>query len=188
MTSMIREAAEAIRAGKLIIFPTDTVYGIGCDPFNRDAVALLYSVKHRPLEKSIPLLVNSIRTAKSLGKLSPVCEELIEKHWPGALTIVVQQETDALLTLSHDGTIALRMPDHEDLLELIICVGGAIAATSANISGKPPILTYDEVYAAFADTVEVILPGKVREETSSTLIDCTGKAPVVLREGPVVLK
>lgn len=182
---MIEEAAEAVRAGKLIIFPTDTVYGIGCDPFNGDALTILYEVKKRSTEKSIPVLVDSIETAIELAVISDSCRKLLEKHWPGALTVVVEMKAQFPNEISANQTIALRMPNHEDLLELITQVGGALAASSANISGKPALLTYDEVYAMFTDKVDVILPGKVQEGISSTVIDCTGEKPLVLREGPV---
>jgi len=184
-TDMITLAADAIRAGELVAFPTDTVYGIGCDPFNEDAVANLRAAKRRPDEKNIPVLVDSFETAHALGEIPDFCSDLIEKHWPGALTIVVASKAPFPSILTNDNTIALRMPNHNDLLELLTACGGALAATSANISGKPPITNYDETYALFADVAAFVLPGAVTTGVSSTVIDCTGTHPKVLREGAV---
>jgi len=185
---MIDEAAEALRCGELVVFPTDTVYGIGCDPFNENALEKLLEAKKRTPEKKTPILVNSIETASELVEIPHYCEDLIEKHWPGALTIVVKQKSTFPKAISDDKTVALRMPDHEDLLELITSIGGALAATSANISGKPPTLTYDEAYAAFSETARVVLPGSVQSGVSSTIVDCTGESPIVLRKGPITIE
>ncbi|QSH39509.1 threonylcarbamoyl-AMP synthase [Candidatus Kaiserbacteria bacterium] len=183
---MIDEAAEAVRDGKLIVFPTDTVYGIGCDPFDEKAIEALYAAKQRPDEKNIPILIDSIETAEALGEITSKCKELMEKHWPGALTIVAHAKTEFPMgVLKSNGTIALRMPNHEDLLELITNVGGVLAATSANISGKPAILSYDEAYATFSEKAAVILPGATKKKEGSTIIDCTTDECKVLREGPV---
>ncbi|PCH92207.1 threonylcarbamoyl-AMP synthase [Candidatus Kaiserbacteria bacterium] len=185
MTSMIDEAAEAVRRGELIVFPTDTVYGIGCDPFDEESIKALFDAKKRAPEKDIPVLVDSIETAEALAEIPTYCIDLLEKHWPGALTVIVKKRAPFPKNLAAGDTIALRQPDHEDLLELLTSVGGALAATSANISGKTPLLTYDDAYATFSEKATVILPGKVVTEKPSTIIDCTGEEPVVVREGPV---
>lgn len=183
--NLIQEAVDAVARGELIVFPTDTVYGIGCDPFNEEALDSLFEAKKRPSEKSIPVLVDTIETAQSLAEISEEVEMLLKKHWPGALTVVVKCKAPFPESLIKNETVALRMPDHEDLLELITAVGGALAATSANISGKPPLLTYDEVYAHFSQVAPVILPGVVKTGEPSTILDCTQGAPKVLRNGPI---
>jgi len=182
---MIEEAAEALRGGKIIVFPTDTVFGIGCDPFNEEAVAELYALKKRPEEKSIPVLVDSIETAQELGEISEECLKILKKYWPGALTVVVNKKAKFAENLTNSNTIALRMPNHEDLLELIHEAGGALATTSANVSGKPPTLSYDEAYALFAESAAMVLPGVITEGVASTVVDCTTDDFAVLREGPV---
>lgn len=184
-TIVTKEAVEAIRNGQLIIFPTDTVYGIGCDLFNEEALKLLYIIKGRSNEKSIPVLVDSIETARTLVTIPHYCEELLKRHWPGALTIVLHQKIKFPKSLSNDGTVALRMPKHNELLKLISNVGGALATTGANISDKKPLLSYDEVYATFSEKISVILPGVISVGVSSTIVDCTGKNPKVLREGSI---
>ncbi|MBF05107.1 threonylcarbamoyl-AMP synthase [bacterium] len=186
MTTMINEAAEAVREGNLIVFPTDTVYGIGCDPFNEEALGALYAAKQRSIEKHIPLLVDSVETAESFGEINPTCRALLEEYWPGALTVIVR----AAVPLSpyvrkENGTVALRLPDYEDLLELITAIGGALAATSANISNKPAILSYDEAYATFSEKAAVVLPGVTKRKESSTIVDCTTDVPKIVRTGPV---
>ena len=188
MTNILQQAADAVHAGELIVFPTDTVFGIGCDPFNGQAVSNLFVVKKRPHEKSIPVLVDSIKTARAVGEISKQCEELLSKHWPGALTVVVKANVELPKELSSNGTVALRMPNHEDLLELITLAGGALATTSANISSKPPLTTYDEAYASFAEKVAMVLPGAVKGGVSSTVVDCTTDDFKILREGPITIE
>lgn len=185
MEPILQEAADAVREGALIVFPTDTVYGIGCDPFSSTAVQSLFTAKKRPTGKTIPLLVDSITTAHAIADISPQCEVLLNTFWPGALTVVVPTTVSFPDGIIKNGTIAIRMPDHEDLLELIENVGGVLAATSANISGEDALLNYTDAYAQFKDVAKVILPGVVQTAEPSTIIDCTGNTPVVLREGPV---
>ena len=184
---MIKEAADAVVRGELIVFPTDTVFGIGCDPFNEDAIARLFAAKRRPTEKSIPVLVDSLESAHAVGDISPEAEVLLRAHWPGALTIVVPAKAPFPTNLSPDGTVALRQPNHDDLLELITANGGVLAATSANISGSEPYTTYDEAYAQFADTASVILPGTVTLGVASTVVDATTTAFSILRQGDITL-
>ena len=186
-TTIIQEAADAIRAGELVIFPTDTVYGIGCDPFNEDSLERLRIIKKRPDSKHFPVLVDSIATAEQLGVVHDDTKALLEQHWPGALTVVVEQTAPFPLSLTGNGQIGLRQPNHEDLLELITHVGGALASTSANLSSKPALTTYDEVYAQFSDIIPVIIPGVVREGVPSTVADCTQSPPTILRQGGVSL-
>lgn len=185
---MIEEAAEAIRNGELVVFPTDTVYGIGCDPFNEGVLDVLFEVKKRDKAKTIPLLVDSIETAEALVEITDECKELMDKHWPGALTLVLKSKAQfSPHILKSDNTIAVRMPDHDDLLELISATGGVLAATSANISGKEPALNYDEAYATFSDVTNTILPGVVKTKQSSTIVDCTSSVPTVIRKGAITL-
>lgn len=181
------DAIVAVESGELVIFPTDTVYGVGCNPYSDEALELLFSLKQRSKDKGIPLLVNTIKTAKTLGEISNYCEELLEQYWPGALTVVVQRKEESTLSkkLSTDSTIALRMPHNSALLELITKVGGALAASSANISGEQPLLTYDEIYADFYNKVSVIIRGSVQSGMPSTIINCTGSAPVLIRRGSI---
>ncbi len=185
METILQDAADAVREGALIVFPTDTVYGIGCDPFNATAIEALFEAKKRPLEKTIPLLVDSITTAHAIADISPQCEALLNTFWPGALTVVVPTTVAFPDGIVKDGTVAIRMPAHEDLLELIENVGGVLAATSANISGEDALLTYTDAYAQFQNVAKVILPGVVQTAEPSTIIDCTADTPTILREGPV---
>lgn len=187
--ALLVEATAAVKRGELVAFPTDTVYGIGCDPYNDDAVVQLFLVKKRQRSKSISLLVDSVETAQSLGEFPQYCRELLEQHWPGALTVIVQKKKGSGLSkeLSRDETIALRMPRHKELLEFVTRVGGALAASSANLSGRSPLLTYDEVYAAFSQKVSLVLPGSVQHGVSSTVVDCTAAKPVLVRQGPLFL-
>jgi len=184
-----KEAIAAVRKGKLIVFPTDTVYGIGCDPHNDKALELLFSTKRRSKDNGIPLLVDTINTAKSIGEIPKYCEELLQQYWPGALTVIVQRKEKSTLSkkLSIDHTIALRMPHHSALLKLITKVDGVLAASSANISGQRPLLTYNEIYADFHQKVSVIIRGTVQDGIPSTIINCTGAKPILIRQGPIYI-
>lgn len=184
------DAVKAVKRGELIVFPTDTVYGIGCDPRNSNALELLFTAKKRPKEKSIPVLVDSIKTAESLGEISSHCKFLLKKYWPGALTVVVKKREDSGISkvLSKNDTIALRMPFGKELLGFLSSVGGALAVTSANISGEPPLSTGEEARAVFAGTVSVIIPGSAQTKKPSTITDCTGTKPKLLRQGDVFIE
>ena len=185
-TKKIRDAIKTLSGGKLVAFPTDTVYGIGCDPFNEGAIEKLYEVKGRSKTKSIPVLVSSIEKAEELGEITPTCKKLLEKHWPGALTVVVKQKADFPSNISQDKTVALRMPDNPLALQLIEAVGGALATTSANITDEKPATTYEEAQKIFPDIFVIdggITPGGI----ASTVVDCQSDTMQVLRDGPIKL-
>ncbi|MDP2650300.1 MAG: L-threonylcarbamoyladenylate synthase [bacterium] len=174
MNRSIDEAVAALKAGEIIVFPTDTVYGIGCDPFSETALKKLYEVKQRPREKSIPVLVSSIERAHELGHITPACEQLLKKHWPGALTVVVEQKAKFPAAISLDETIALRMPNHPTSLALIEAAGGAIATTSANISGEAPATSFAKAKKIFDGKVAAMIDGgKTLGGIASTMVDCT---------------
>ncbi|MHA6601640.1 L-threonylcarbamoyladenylate synthase [Corynebacterium coyleae] len=183
----VRAAADAVRAGRCVVLPTDTVYGIGCDAFNNDAVATLLATKRRGPDMPVPVLVGSWSTIQGLVReFSDTAKTLVEAFWPGGLSIVVPEAPSLPWNLGDTrGTVLLRMPNQPLALELLQETG-PMAVSSANISGNPPAQTAAEAKAQFGDAIGVYLDGGEAEVgTPSTIIDISKPQPVVLREGAI---
>jgi L-threonylcarbamoyladenylate synthase len=178
-------AASLIKAGGLVVFPTDTVYGLGCDARNPQAIAAVYDAKGRDAQKAIPLLLSGPESLPAVAtSVSEAAYRLAERFWPGGLTIVVGRHPSLPDILSQGKTIAVRVPDHDELREMIRRCGGAIAATSANISGQPDALDAKSARRYLGDRVSMVVDGgRVRGGTPSTVVDCTVVPPRVLRQG-----
>jgi L-threonylcarbamoyladenylate synthase len=141
----ITEAASAIRAGGLVIYPTETVYGLGADASSSKAVDKIFKLKGREAEKPIPIAVNSIDMARQVAEITPAAEVLFTKLLPGPLMIVARAKPDiSKLITAGTGKVGIRVPNHPVALKLIDFVGGPITSTSANLSGKPAPLTVRE--------------------------------------------
>lgn len=185
---MIDEAVEAIRSGQLIGIPTDTVYGIGADPFVEDPVAELFRLKRRTTNSPVGLLVCDLDQAWDLAQLSAKAIDLAEMHWPGALTLVVKS-TRRLASGVGDGpshTVGLRMPDHEIALALLEA-SGPLAVSSANLSGERESRSDVEAKHVFGDALAIYVVGVCPGGEASTVVDVTGLEPRVLRKGPVAV-
>jgi tRNA threonylcarbamoyl adenosine modification protein (Sua5/YciO/YrdC/YwlC family) len=183
----IASAISALKGGRLVVLPTDTVYGLGADAFNSEAVAALLAAKGRGRNMPVPVLVGSWRTIDGLVyAVPPAARDLIEAFWPGALSLVVRQAPSLSWDLGDtNGSVMLRMPLHPVAIELLREVG-PMAVSSANISGRPPAVNADEAREQLGDKVEVYLDaGPATKQAASTIIDLTGATPRVLREGPI---
>lgn len=183
----VRAAADAVRAGRCVVLPTDTVYGIGCDAFNNDAVATLLATKRRGPDMPVPVLVGSWSTIQGLVReFSDTAKTLVEAFWPGGLSIVVPEAPSLPWNLGDTrDTVLLRMPNQPLALELLQETG-PMAVSSANISGNPPAQTAAEAKAQFGDAIGVYLDGGEAEVgTPSTIIDISKPQPVILREGAI---
>jgi L-threonylcarbamoyladenylate synthase len=183
----IAAGVSAVKGGRLVVLPTDTVYGIGADAFDPAAVAALLAAKQRGRDMPVPVLVGSWQTIDGLAFAVPdTARELIRAFWPGALSIVVQQAPSLRWDLGEGrGTVMVRMPLHPVAIELLRDVG-PMAVSSANISGRPPAVTADEARDQLGDLVEVYLDaGPSQQQVASTIVDLTGASPQILREGPV---
>jgi L-threonylcarbamoyladenylate synthase len=181
----IPAAAAAVRRGEIVVLPTDTVYGVGCDAFDATAVASVLAAKGRGRDMPPPVLIPTARTAQGLATQVPdYAQRLMEKFWPGPLTLVLKAQTSLHWDLGEtNGTVALRVPDHEITLELLGDIG-PMAVTSANTTGDPAARTADEARAMLGESVAVYLEGGTAGEGQpSTIIDCTGESPVTLRLG-----
>lgn len=183
---MIDEALAAILDGQVVGMPTDTVYGVGVDPFNLDAVERLFELKGRPEHKPVGVLVATIDQAREIGEITEIAAELAERHWPGALTLIV---TPKVVLSDWVGdkqrrTVGIRVPDYPVARDLLK-VSGPLAVTSANRSGGQETMSDREARNVFGDEVAVYLEGRAPGGQASTVVDATGPDLAVLREGPV---
>ncbi|GFG51420.1 threonylcarbamoyl-AMP synthase [Mycolicibacterium agri] len=183
----IASAVSAVKGGRLVVLPTDTVYGIGADAFDNTAVAALLSAKGRGRDMPVPVLVGSWHTIEGLVYSVPeAARELIRAFWPGALSLVVRQAPSLHWDLGDAaGTVMLRMPLHPVAIEVLREVG-PMAVSSANISGRSPAVTAQEAREQLGDLVAVYLDaGPSQQQAASTIIDLTSPQPRILRAGPV---
>ena len=183
----IAAAAEAVRRGEVVVLPTDTVYGVGVDAFASDAVAAVLAVKGRGREMPLPVLVPNPQTVDGLAADVPdYARDLIHAFWPGPLTLVLHAQSSLMWDLGDtNGTVAVRMPKNDITLGLLDVVG-PMAVTSANVSGQTPARTISEAQAQLGSAVSVYLDaGPSSDSLPSTILDCTGEAPVILRAGAV---
>jgi L-threonylcarbamoyladenylate synthase len=183
----IESAVGAVKNGRLVVLPTDTVYGIGADAFDSTAVAALLSAKGRGRDMPVPVLVGSWHTIEGLALMVPqATRDLIRAFWPGALSLVVRQAPSLQWDLGDArGTVMLRMPLQPVAIELLREVG-PMAVSSANISGRPPAVNADDARDQLGDLVEVYLDaGPSTQQAASTILDLTGAEPRILRPGPV---
>ena len=185
--SNIKRVAAVIKSGGLAVYPTDTVYGLGCDPFNIEAVRRVRLVKG---SRTKPLLVlsHNIEGVERVAELSPVIRRIVEVFWPGSLTLVLPRKH--LLEAAAFGlvSIGVRIPDNDIALKLIEQSGGLLIGTSANKTGKPPPATALDAHSQLGNEIDVILDGgNTNLGRASTVIDLTGERPQILREGSVSL-
>ncbi len=180
-------AAGAVRRGELVVLPTDTVYGLGADAFNGNAVHLLLAAKSRGPDMPVPVLIGSPRTLPGIAAgLDDAARALVEAFWPGGLTIVVRHQPSLQWDLGDTrGTVAVRMPLHPVAIELLTETG-PMAVSSANKSGAPPATTCDEAIDQLGEAVSVYLDaGPTGETVASTIVDLTAAEPRVVRVGAV---
>lgn len=183
----LEDAATAIRQGKLVVIPTDTVYGIGADAFTPSAVNALLAAKGRGRDMPVPVLVGTVRAANALVEdLGPYGQDLIDEFWPGPLTIIGHAGRSLRWDLGETkGTVALRMPLHAVALDLLKETG-PMAVSSANRSGAPPATTVAEAEEQLGDAVAVYLDGgRCTQPIPSTIVDLTTPVPRVLRKGAI---
>ena len=188
MEQLIREAVRILKGGGVVAFPTDTVYGIGAMPLNKSAINKLYRIKKREKKKPIALLVSSKRAASKFAvKIPSRARELMKKHWPGALTLVFTKKRSVpdFLTAGLQ-TIGIRMPKNDIALKLIKKAGGALAVTSANISGGKPAASAGQI-KGMKGVDMVIDGGKCIIGRPSSVVAVSGNNIRVLRKGSLKL-
>ena len=182
----IAEALQALRAGQVVVIPTDTVYGLACDLWQPEAIGRIYWAKQRPERLPIPVLISDPKyVLRVASHLPSTFVRLATRFWPGALTLVVARrpEVPEELGVGHS-TVAVRMPNHPAALSLIEAAGGALAVTSANISGRPAPTTAAQALADLGGRVAIVLDGgECPGGVPSSIVDLVSRPPVLLREG-----
>ena len=180
-------AAAIISGGGVIAFRTDTFYGLGADPLNAAAVSKIKKLKGREANKPILLLISDLDQIDRLIEEPDSYRKIAVQHWPGALTLIGKARPELPTDLTAGtNTIGLRLPDDEEVRALVRVCGGALTATSANPSGKPPAETAVEVENYFPTGIDLMVDGGAALITQpSTVVDVTGKQPRMIREGAV---
>ncbi|MDO4502300.1 MAG: L-threonylcarbamoyladenylate synthase [Coriobacteriia bacterium] len=185
-SARVEQAVEALRSGRAVIFPTDTVYGLGVSVEHAPSPQELFDLKHRDAGKPIAWLVGSLEDLDVYGANVPdAARAAAREQWPGALTLIVRASDRVPAAFaSARGTIGLRMPGNPTALELIRRVGCPLATTSANASGQPAPYEVAEIAPDLAASVGCVLADDLpKSGVASTILDCTGAEPVVLRQG-----
>lgn len=187
---IVTRAVEVLQRGGIIVYPTDTIYGLGADPFNPEAVARLQRAKQRFERKPILLIAHSIDAVRTVVKgLSRDALQLAEKFWPGPLTMVLPARENVPMEITQgSGTIGVRIPSNPFCLRLTEIYGGPITSTSANITGRPTPEEVDGIVRMLGESVELYLDaGRVASTTPSTIVDLSTVPPRVLRQGVIAV-
>jgi L-threonylcarbamoyladenylate synthase len=185
----IPHALEILRAGGLVAFPTDTVYGLGCLAFDQAAIESIYVAKDRPLEKAIPILVADVDDLDRVTRDLPErARRLASRFWPGPLTLVLPKRVDLPAAVSATDTVGVRVPDNE-VARTLLHAAGPMAVTSANLSGRESPRDVSEVIRQLDGRIPLVLDGgETRGGVPSTVVDVSGAEPFILREGPITLE
>lgn len=185
-------AVETIIEGKTIAFPTDSVYGIGGDPLNHDLIEKIYEIKFRDRNKGLLLLMADFDEAAKLAEFNEGSKKLANKFWPGQLTLILKRKPSCIIpeeVSASRETIGIRIPENEIILTILKKLKnrgylGGIIGTSANYSGENPSVSGDEVAKKFLSPIDLIIDnGKSKSKIPTTIVDCSGQTPKILRSG-----
>ena len=192
MNKQIEEAVRVLNNGGIIIFPTDTAFGIGCRIDNEEATARLFKIRNRPTNQPTPILVNGLEMVKEYADFVPeeVIQNLINPFWPGALTIVLKAKINKVPLLVRGGTetVGVRMPGQLAMLELIKSVGVPILGPSANFHGAPTPYDFSSLDPKLTSLVDYVIEGECSVKNTSTVVDCTKTPWEILRRGAIQVK
>lgn len=182
----IAQALERLRADGLVAFPTDTVYGVGCQAFSANAIQAIYQAKRRPVEKAIPVLIGSgDDLEKVTSQIPPLASRLAARFWPGPLTLVLPKHPDLPAIISEGPTVGVRVPDHP-VARRLLQAAGPMAVTSANLSGQESPRTAQEVLRQLSGRIHLVLDGgETPGGVPSTVVNPLGGDLVILRQGPI---
>ena len=181
----IEKGIKILQQGGVIVYPTDTVYGLGADAFNSTAVERIYEIKNRPKHRQFPLLIADVERLATMAEPIPeIAWFLARRFWPGGLTLVLPKTDSLPVYLAPGPTIAVRVPNHPVCLALIQHLGNPIIGTSANVSGQPAALTAEEVGQQLGEKIDFIINGgQCPGGKESTVVDVTHESPIILRQG-----
>ena len=192
MNKQIEKAVEVLNKGGIVIFPTDTAFGIGCRIDKKKAIEKLFAIRKRPVFMATPVLVNDLEMAKEyLNKIPEnVISKLIKPYWPGALTIVLQSRIDMVpeLVRGHGTTIGVRMPNHQTTLSIINKLGVPLLGPSANFHKEKTPYKYTDLDLKLIKLVDYVVKGECYLKQPSTVIDCSKNPWKVLRIGAIEIK
>jgi L-threonylcarbamoyladenylate synthase len=188
MSDLIKQAASMLQRGRVISFPTETVYALACNAYDGAAIARIYQIKGREFNKPLALLVKDIASLDGVVKMHDEALKLAQAFCPGPITFVLPKASGCAIingTNQQLYTIAVRIPDHAIALQILQDVDCPIFATSANLSGMEEAIDAEQVRKYFPDLDMIIDGGKCQIGKASTIVDFCGKSPVILREGSV---
>jgi len=185
----IARALIVLQAGGLVAFPTDTVYGVGALAFDGTAIEAIYAAKARLVEKAIPILIAEADELTKVAEHVPLMAQVLAaRFWPGPLTLVVPKVSTLPESVSATSSVAVRVPDHP-IARALLRLAGPMAVTSANLSGENSPVTADEVMRQLGGRIQLVIDGGITPGgRPSTLVDCLGETPRILREGPITGK
>ena len=186
----IEQAGEYLEKGGVVIYPTETAYGIGCDATNSEAVDLIFKIKQRPRELTLPVIFGDLIMAKKYVSFNDQEMELAKKYWPGPLTLVVVAKSGlASGCLAKDGTVALRVPGNVLAQKLSLQLGKPIVSTSANLTGQEEIYSVQELQNKFGEEIYVVNGGILPQHLPSTIVRINKNGETqVLRQGEIKLE
>lgn len=188
-TNVITEAIAVLQRGGVVVYPTDTVYGLGANACNEWAVEQIFKIKNRPMNKPLPIIARNMKWVKELAFVPPKLEDKLSQLWPSATTVVLPKKNviSKIVTAGHK-TVGIRIPDYPFIDKLLGKFGYPITATSANISGEEPMVDINQVIASFADKIWkpdlIIDAGILPPSQPSTILDLSNIKPKILRVGP----
>ncbi len=187
MFVMIKDVVKAINSGKIIAFPTETVYGLGCDGTCYAAVKKIYQLKNRE-NKPLAIMVRDVKMAMEYAQFSPLEMEIANKYWPGELTMILTKKPSKLASnVTNSNFIGIRIPNHPFMLELLKNLDVPLVATSVNISGEPP-MDYPQIVENFAGKIDLIVPDdnpQNKSGESSTVVKIENGKVITLRQGKI---
>jgi L-threonylcarbamoyladenylate synthase len=185
----VKKAAQIIAEGGVIVYPTDTVYGLGCNPFDEDAVKRIFRIKGERT-KPLPILASDVKEIENIAHTTDKALKFAEKFWPGPLTMILLKKPSLPSLVTRDlDSVAVRVPNHKVALELIRTSGGLLVGTSANRTGKKPPRTAQEAAKQIGEEADLIIDdGPTPIGASSTIIDLTREKLEIVRQGPIKLK
>jgi len=181
----IKAAYDAIKKGGVVAFPTDTVYGIGCDPYNKDAINKIYNIKGREKTKQLPVLAYSKKEINCIAYFDENSEKISDKFWPGPITLILKVKDKKIEeSLGLEGNIAVRIPNHPCVLSLLKKCG-LLVGTSANFSGQSPFNDSKEIASKFLGYDILLDGGKIADSGESTIVQYVGNELKIVREGKI---